>query len=76
MTNLQDIFNKFWQAIINFLPSSPFKGFINQFQNIPFLEELNWFVPVSEIIVVMEVWLAAVVVYYMYSAIMRWIKLL
>lgn len=76
MTNLQDIFNKFWQAIIKFLPSSPFKGFINQFQNIPFLEELNWFVPVSEIIVVMEVWLAAVVVYYMYSAIMRWIKLL
>lgn len=76
MGALQDIFNKFWQAIINFLPSSPFKQFISMFDNIPFLAELNWFLPVSEMIVVLEVWLSVVVIYYMYSAIMRWIKLI
>lgn len=71
-----DIFNSFWQAIISFLPTSPFTAFINQMESVPFLAELNWFVPVSEMIAVLEVFLAVVVVYYIYSAIMRFIHLL
>ena len=37
-----DIFNSFWQAIISFLPTSPFTAFINQMESVPFLAELNW----------------------------------
>lgn len=71
-----DIFNSFWQAIISFLPTSPFRGFIDSIGEIPYLAELNWFFPVSEAIAVFEVFLAVVVVYYVYSAIMRFIHLI
>lgn len=76
MEVILNIFNQLWNTIISFLPGSPFKGFIGLATSIPYLGILNWFVPVSEIIGVMEVWLTAIALFYMYSAIMRFIRLL
>lgn len=59
-----------------FLPVSPFKGFIDLIDGIPYLAELNWFFPVSECIAVAEMWVAVIAVYYLYSAVMRWIKII
>lgn len=70
------IFNKLWSAIIGFLPGSPFKSIISSLGSIPYMAEFNWFFPVHECVIVIEVWLTAVALYYMYSAIMRFIKLL
>lgn len=70
------VFNKVWQGIINFLPGSPFKALIQTFQNIPYLAYLNWFVPVTEMVAVLEAWLAVVAVFYCYRALMRFINLL
>lgn len=58
------------------LPESPFTLFLNQMQNIPFLDVLNWFVPVSEIIAIGQAWLVAVTAFYIVSLILRWIKAL
>lgn len=69
-------FNTVFSAIIGFLPGSPFRALVSSFSNIPYLEELNWFVPISEIIAVMQAWLAVVAIYYTYSAIMRFIRLI
>lgn len=72
----QGVFLALLALVMAFLPSSPFQTVINTISNIPYLQYLNWFFPVSECIAVLEVWLAAIVIYYLYSAIMRWIKII
>lgn len=62
--------------ILAFLPSSPFTAVLNTISSIPYLSYLNWFFPVTECIAVLEVWLSAILIYYVYSAIMRWIKVI
>lgn len=51
-------------AVISLLPSSPFAGFTYLLTQVPYLRYLNWFVPIPEIIVIMESWLAIVAIYY------------
>ncbi|MGE5629200.1 MAG: hypothetical protein ACM3X7_14025 [Solirubrobacterales bacterium] len=59
--------------VIGLLPTSPFNltmsGSINNF-----LSGLAWIIPIGQIIALSQAWLAAVLIYYTYSAIMRWIK--
>ena len=76
LQTIKGIFSTLFLSIIDFLPNSPFQQFISSVGNIPYLNYLNWFVPVSEIIIVLQVWLSAVTIYYMYMAIMRFIRLL
>lgn len=70
------IFQQLWYAIVNFLPGSPLKAFINALGRVPYLAELNWFFPVSECITVLEVWLVAVSLFYTYSIIMRFVRVI
>lgn len=51
-------------VVLTLLPSSPFQGFVYLTNNLPFLSYLNWFVPISEIIVILEGWLVVVASYY------------
>ena len=67
---------KMAQAIINLLPTSPFRNFINSWNPPEYLGWLNWFFPVSEVIGVLSIWLASITVFYLYSIIMRWIKMI
>lgn len=70
------IFNAFAELLKEVLPTSPFREFLDQFAEIEYLGYLNWFVPVGDIIIVMELWLAAVSAYYLYSVVMRWVKVI
>lgn len=73
-----ELMSKFKDAIISVLPLSPFAGFISDFEalNPEWLGWLNWFIPVKEILIVTATWLGAVGLFYVYSVIMRWIKLI
>lgn len=51
-------------AVVSLLPASPFVGFSSLVAQIPYLSFLNWFVPIPEMIVIMESWLAIVSVFY------------
>lgn len=68
------LFTKFGNMLMEVLPTSPFQPFIQQFRELPFLQYLNWFIPVGQMITVLEAWLAAILVFYLYSIILRWIK--
>ena len=70
------IFNAFAELLKEVLPTSPFREFLDRFSEIEYLGYLNWFVPVGDIIVVMELWLGAVSAYYLYSVVMRWVKVI
>lgn len=74
--DLNNLFNGFLQRILELLPLSPFQSYIDQIADIPWLGILNWFVPVSEILGVMAVWLVSVALFYAYSVVMRWVKLI
>lgn len=64
----------FMSFAIAFLPSSPFTAFIEAIKSIPYLAQLNWFLPISEMIAVGEAWLVAVTAFYVVSLILRWMK--
>lgn len=50
--------------VLALLPASPFKGFAYLVESLPFLDVLNWFLPIPEMIVIIESWLVIVAVYY------------
>lgn len=50
--------------VLSLVPSSPFIGFGSLVENIPFLGWLNWFLPISEMLVIFESLLVVVVIYY------------
>lgn len=58
------------------LPTSPFSDFVAQFSSLPWLGVLNWFFPVRQCLLVMAAWLAAITLFYLYSIVMRWVKLI
>ena len=50
--------------VLSLLPFSPFQGFSYLVENIPFLSFVNWFVPIQEMLAIIESWLVVVTVYY------------
>ena len=75
-----DQFNSLWTAlgdvVLQLLPLSPFQQFIQNFRDLPYLGWLNWFFPVGDCLVVMLAWLGAVGLFYLYSIVMRWLKVI
>ena len=72
----QAVFEAFGEKLLQLLPLSPFTQFIDQFRNLPFLGYLNWFFPVGDCLGVMAAWLTAVGLFYLYSILMRWLKVI
>ena len=64
------------QWLISILPTSPFRPWIDQLQMPEYMGWLNWFFPVHQIVLVLTAWLSAIALFYAYSVIMRWIKLI
>ena len=73
---MQTMLDKFLDSLIKVLPVSPFMDFIDELDKLPYLNYLNWFVPVGTLIGIGSAWLVAIGVYYMYSILARWIKLI
>lgn len=57
------------------LPNSPFQKYIIQNSFIKnYVGYINYFVPVAEILVVLEAWCLAIGVYYILQIVLRWLK--
>ena len=76
MDFMKEIVNGFLETLLKLLPTSPFADFIDKLDKLPYLGYLNWFVPVGEMIVVATLWLTAIGLFYLYSVIARWVKLI
>lgn len=73
---LDSIGSTFMNAIswvINLLPDSPFQ-LVDNTDVSTFLGTLNWFLPLSQIVAILELWLVAITTYYLYMVILRWVK--
>lgn len=73
---LMEMFRNVGQWLMNLLPQSPFRPFIDNLQLPQYMAWLNWFFPIHEILLVMTGWLAAIALFYAYSIIMRWVKVI
>lgn len=62
------------QFLVEFLPTSPFRRAIDLIGNIPYIDEINWFIPIDEIVLISIWWGTAIIVYYGYMIVLRWIK--
>lgn len=64
------------QSILELLPTSPFRGFLSELSNLPYLGWLNWAFPVGDCLRVLGIWCISIAMFYVYSVIMRWVKLI
>lgn len=60
-------------AIMELLPDSPFQTLSNTDVS-GYMGWLNWLVPINQIVGILELWGAAILIYYIYVTILRWIK--
>lgn len=76
MLDMENLLDKFLQAVLSLFPLSPFREVINELGTLPYLGYINWFVPIGDFVKIGTVWLAAIAAYYAWSIIARWIKLI
>lgn len=74
--DFETVFEAFSEKLLDLLPLSPFQEFISRFSSLPYLGWLNWFFPVGDCLVVILAWLGAVGLFYLYSILMRWLKMI
>lgn len=73
---MQEILSKFLNVLCTLLPLSPFSPIIAELGELPFLGYLNWFLPIDTFCAIGGTWLVSVGVYYLYSVVARWVKLI
>lgn len=76
MAEMSGLLDRFLDSLLSLFPLSPFTEIINTIGQLPWLGYLNWFLPVGEMLSVGAAWLSAVALYYLYSVVARWIKLI
>ena len=73
---MKEILDKLLSVILSLLPLSPFADAIDNLSQLPYLGYLNYFVPVETLLKIGAAWLAAIALFYLYSVLARWIKLI
>lgn len=76
LTWFSEMMNAFASALMQVLPTSPFQQYIKAFGSLPYLGILNWFLPVSALVKIGTAWLGCIALFYLYSIVMRWLKLI
>lgn len=75
INSIIDTFSGLLDKLIEVLPTSPFAKFTYLSLDNSILGTLNYFLPISEILVVLEFWLVAVGCYYVYKFILKFIRM-
>lgn len=72
------ILSSIGSALTSVLPTSPFHDIIVNFSNVAseYLGWLNWFIPIKEFLAIGGIWLGCISAFYIYSVIMRWVKMI
>ena len=69
MNEMQSLFQNFGNNIQQFLPTSPFKPFLEWFRGLEMWGYLNYFIPVGAILQVLLLWTGAISIFYVYQII-------
>ena len=64
-------------ALVSWMPDSPFREFIDSLRHTFGLEALgylNYFLPISEFLGILTLWVSAILLYYAVSVVLRWAR--
>ena len=73
---MKELLDKFLSALLSLFLVSPFLPVIRELSALPYLGYINWFVPVGTFVKIGSLWISAILAYYAWSVIARWVKLL
>lgn len=65
-------FGSILKFVLSILPTSPF--IIIEDIEIPYLNYLNWILPIDLFLSILGYWLSAIGIYYIVSVVLRWVK--
>ena len=71
---MKELIDTFLSWVYGLMPTSPFAPFISKIADFPYLNYLNWFVPVKQLIIIGNAWLVAIFLWYFYGIVLRWLK--
>lgn len=74
MDTILKSFQSILSTILNILPDSPFRPFIDTIASIPYLSVLNYFVPISDFLILLGLWCTAITLFYAVSALLRMVN--
>jgi hypothetical protein len=61
------------QLIFSALPTTPF-SLLDNSAIAEYLPTINYFIPISAMLGIIEIWLTGIAIYYVYQIALRWIK--
>lgn len=73
---MKEMLDKLLAVILALLPLSPFTEAIDALEQVPYLGYINYFIPVGTCLKIGTAWLSAIALFYLYSVVARWIKLI
>lgn len=73
---MKEMLDKLLAVIVSLLPLSPFAGAIDSLAQVPYLGYINYFIPVGTCLKIGTAWLSAIALFYLYSVVARWVKLI
>lgn len=73
---IKDGFTSFVEKLIDILPKSPITYITANSEVKQILGYVNYFIPIYAVISVLEVWLVAILIYYIVQVILRWLKVI
>lgn len=71
---LGEQFSNLGETIVNSLPGSPIVWLEANSQIHQYLKWVNWFIPIYQMVPVLEIWLVCVGFYYLIQVVLRWAK--
>lgn len=74
IAKILQIFENIFQFCLSILPTSPFRSYIDKFVDIPFIGYLNFFVPISDFVLILTTWGTAVAIFYSVSLVLRFVR--
>lgn len=73
---INELLDALMEEVVSVLPKSPFYDFFQSVTYIPYLEYINWILPISTFVKIGMSWLTAIALYYLVMIILRWIKVI
>ena len=70
-----DVLGSLLNLILLVFPKSPFVVLSEYTLKSELLQYLNYLLPIAEMVVITEAWLAAITIFYIWSVIAKWVKL-
>lgn len=69
-----DFLQNIGRQALALLPSSPFLQFMQISEEQTWLKWLNWVIPISSFVAILQAWLVCVASFYIYQLILRWAR--